>query len=151
MPCTPNNPRRSAGFTLIELVIVMVIVGVLAAIALPRMSQAAERQRLDAASKRVIADFALAQTRARAASESVTINFDLDTNSYQLDAVGGDAITVQLGEEPYGVKLSFAEFGTGTTATFNGFGLPTATGEIMLSTNQGTTTILLLSSGVAQR
>ena len=146
-----DRAGRARAFSLIELVIVIVIVSVLAAIALPRMSQAAARQRLQAAADRVVADFALAQDRARAASQSVTISFDVDTNSYQLDAVGGQAITVQLGEEPYGVKLSLAEFGSGTDAVFNGFGVPQNTGKVTLSTDSGAETILLLQSGEAKR
>lgn len=130
---------------------VLVIVSVLAALAMPRFTQAAQRQGLDAAAQRVVADFSLARERARAASQSVTLDFDLDQSAYTFNAVGGDANTVYLGQSPYGVKITGAEFGADAQAQFNAFGVPTDTGKVVLSNNTGTATIFLLESGEATR
>ena len=40
-----NGPRRQAGFTLIELMIVVVIIGILAALAIPRFMSATTKQK----------------------------------------------------------------------------------------------------------
>lgn len=147
-----KSTRRIAdGFTLLELVIVLVIVGVLAAIALPRFAQASDRQRLNVAAERIRADLALAQSRARSASQTSTMSFDTAAESYTLDAVGGDAITVQIGETPYEVDLVSATFNGSSTVQFNGFGVPISTGTITVSTNAGSVTIALLASGETKR
>lgn len=130
---------------------VIVIISVLGALAIPRFSQAAERQRLEASADRVMADFALAQDRARAASQSVTILFEPDLGTYTFNAVGGDANTVNLGQSPYGVKITTAEFGADSEAQFNAFGVPVDTGKVALTSNTGSVTIFLLESGEATR
>lgn len=47
-PISATRPRASAAFSMIELVIVIVIIGVVAAIAIPRMGSAAETARANA-------------------------------------------------------------------------------------------------------
>lgn len=146
-----KQPETMRAFTLVELVMVIVIIGVLGALAVPRFGQAAERQRLQAAADRVVADFALAQDRARAASQSVTIYFDPDQATYKFNDVGGEASTVYLGQAPYGVKISDALFGQDSEVEFNAFGVPVDTGSVTLSSNTGSVTITLLESGEVTR
>jgi type II secretion system protein H len=142
---------RHAGFTLLELVLVLVITGVLAAIALPRFAQASDRQRLSVSAERLMADIALAQSRARAASQTVTVVFDTANDRYTIDAVGGDEVTVQIGQTPYEVDLVSASFNGSSTLQFNGYGVPIATGSIQISTNAGTAEIAVQASGETKR
>lgn len=139
------------GFTLIELVLVMLIIAVLSAIALPRFAQANARQQLDASADRLVSDLQLAQSRARAASASVEVAFDLDQDRYTMDAASGDAITVRLSETPYGVDILQATFADENRLIFNGFGVPTEPGRIVLQSGIGQVVISVGSGGEVSR
>lgn len=139
------------GFSLIELVVVMAIVGIVGAIAVPRFSQATSRQQLNSAADRVMADLELASTRARAASQPVTVRFRTGNDNYTFNNVGGDAMVVELDESPYGVQVKSAKFGTNKTASFNGFGVPDDSGFVTLSLGSDEVTIYLEASGEVRR
>ena len=86
----PKQFKRAAcGFSLVELVLVMVIIGVVAAIALPRFAQANARQQLEAAANRVASDLEKARHEARASSNLVAISFNTSDNSYSYASAVG--------------------------------------------------------------
>ena len=68
------------GFSLIEIVITLVVIGVLAAIAVPRLSTASVSSRLDAAETRLVGAFQRAGeiARARGSTMCLMISADLD-------------------------------------------------------------------------
>ena len=70
---TRGNNR---GFSLLEVVIVIVIIGILAAIALPIMSQWVPSRRLKAASRDITSVLAQAKAEAIRRGEQVTVTFD---------------------------------------------------------------------------
>ncbi|MFN7613934.1 MAG: Tfp pilus assembly protein FimT/FimU, partial [Phycisphaerae bacterium] len=57
---------RHRAFSMIELVIVLVIVGVTAAIAVPRYVNSVQRTKVDGAARRIAADIERLRDRARA-------------------------------------------------------------------------------------
>src|SRR5204863_23675 len=59
----PASSRRA--FSLIEITLVLMVMGVLAALAVPRYASALARYRADAAARRIVADLDLARTTAR--------------------------------------------------------------------------------------
>ncbi|MGB0768765.1 MAG: prepilin-type N-terminal cleavage/methylation domain-containing protein, partial [Phycisphaeraceae bacterium] len=89
------------GFSLVELVMVVVIVGVVGAMALPRFAEATARQQLDAAAERVTDDLNKARHRARASSSTLTLTFDIDAERYVFNNAGGSATIIELDEAPY--------------------------------------------------
>ena len=146
---TRSAPR---GFTLVELVLVLFIIGVIAAIAMPRFAQATARQQLEAAADRVMSDIELARARALAASSTVTMTFDRDEDLYSLDAVGGDAFTLKLNEPPYNTRIASLNFGGISTLTFNGYGIPSGSGQITVKhSNTQKIKILLSAEGQLSR
>ncbi|MFI4860503.1 MAG: Tfp pilus assembly protein FimT/FimU [Phycisphaerales bacterium JB063] len=119
-----TSRRRTAGFSLIELVIVVTLIGILGVIAAPRFANASARQRVIAAANRIEADIKLAQQYARASSDEYTLSFS-DPRFYQCTSADGlREQTVNINEEPYGAKVKAMIEGGGTDLVFNGYGLP---------------------------
>src|SRR5438309_4389160 len=107
------QPRRSEhrAFSLIELCLVIAIIAVVSAIALPRYSNGIYNYRALVAAKRVAADLQMAQTRARMSSASRVVTFTLSSSSYQIAGEAdlksaGSTYTVALTESPYRSTLS---------------------------------------------
>lgn len=139
---------NSGGFTLIELVIIVVAIGFLAAMVAPRYGNAVNRYRVDAAARRIAADLALTQATARSTSSSRTIAFDLPNNAYrmigQIDpSRSNTTYSVELNQEPYYVSISSVSFGVAPSISFNGYGMPSNAGSIQIRAANYTRTITL--------
>ncbi len=132
-----RGPDRRRGFTLAELLLVMVILGMLTAIAAPRYSGFIARRHVEAAARRVAADLSLAQRRARSSSASQAVNFNVPGDFYELPGVSDPdhkslAYKVSLGDEPYRATIVSADFGGTADVTFDGYGVPDSGGWVTL-------------------
>ena len=106
---------HSTGFNLFELVLVVAIVAVMAAIATPRFGAAHARYRVDLAARRIAADLAYAQTIARQTSSIQLIEFMAANDRYVLLGVNdlespGNDYTVVLSDEPYRADIVSVSF-----------------------------------------
>ena len=126
-------------FTLIELVLVLVIVGVVAAMAAPRYAGALANYRSRCAARRVVLDLSAAAADALAASAARTMRFDRAANAY---SVNGGA-PVRLDREPYGAALVSVDLGGDDAITFDGYGAPDSGGTIVVRSGQFTRTIIV--------
>lgn len=79
-----TKPRRPAGFTLVELLLVLALVGLLAALAAPSLSGTLARVRLDAAASEVRTAWSDARLEAMRTGEPVAFQCRLGTNQYLL-------------------------------------------------------------------
>ena len=145
----PVNSRAALlrrGFTLLEVMLVMAIAAVIAAIAVPRYGVALARYRADAAARRVAADLAFAQSTARATSQSVTMTFDAAAETYTIVGLSDPdhlaaGYVVDLTQRPYTAVVSSVNFGGGAGVTFNGYGVPATGGDVVVASGKWTRTV----------
>ena len=140
--------RFLRGFSLLELVVVLIIMALLAAIAVPRYGHAIARQRVDAVARRIIVDLSLARRQARMAGSSQEVRFDVAQNRYTLTGLphlnrSSNEYAVSLSSEPYLATLLSADFDSSDTVTFDGYGVPDSGGQIVVRVGDYQKTISL--------
>lgn len=140
LPESTTRGRRRPflrGFSLLDLIVVIAILGIVARVALPRLSNTYARNRLDAAARRIVSDLALAQQRARQLSTPQNVQFDSGSSAYVLDGMSdpahpASAYKIALDAAPYEVALAQVDFGGDEKLVFDGFGVPDSGGDVYL-------------------
>jgi prepilin-type N-terminal cleavage/methylation domain-containing protein len=129
---------RRRAFTLVELLVVLMIMSILGAAALPTVYRSLEQQRLESAARRVKQDLEQLRQTARTKSKTETLTFTTAT-AYTLssDVKGLDrrsqTYAVELAASPYGVSnVSTTSLGSPATVSFDGYGATTASGTVVL-------------------
>jgi type IV fimbrial biogenesis protein FimT len=126
------------GFTLVEIAVVILVFGIIVAMAAPSVTGLIRSSRLTGASNTLVADMRYA--RSLASSQHAQYEIDLSPGSYKLDQ-SSPRTTVLTRTMPSGVAF------TGTdTVTFFSWGLTTAK-TINVTGNGNTMTLQVLSSG----
>jgi type II secretion system protein H len=129
--CIARAAPRLA-FTLIEMVIVLLVIGILAAVAAPKLSNSIRQQSVNAAAKKIAADLELARRTAKSSGASIAVQFDVAMNQYTLLTVKDINHPViqnvtQLSKTGYAATLTSAAFnGTNSKLTFDLYGQPFA-------------------------
>lgn len=128
-----------SGFTLIELIAVIVIIAILSAMALPRFGASIARARADAAAERIALDLDLARRHAMLRGASQAVIFDGGTDSYTMPGIAhldhpDVEYKVDLSELPYDVQLGLIDLGGDQQIIFDGYGVPDSGGTITVST-----------------
>ena len=136
------------GFTLVELIIVIAVLSIVSALAIPRFAAGAMRRRIDAAAQRVVQDLKLARQYARQTSTAQSVTFETSSDSYRFDGMADpdhpdSRYTVRLGEQPYEVDLYQVSLGGDDVFEFDGFGNPDSDGTITLQVGDLARTITI--------
>jgi prepilin-type N-terminal cleavage/methylation domain-containing protein len=151
----PQKQLRVA-FSLIELSIVVVIMSILAAVALPRWSDSLNSFRAANAASRIAADLALARSAAYSSSTSTTMTFDVSADQYTIEGITSlnhstGPYVVALADDPYKSRLVSVWGLTGQQSiTFDGYGRPNAGGTIVIASgNLQKSIVVNANSGTA--
>ncbi|NOQ14337.1 MAG: prepilin-type N-terminal cleavage/methylation domain-containing protein [Methyloprofundus sp.] len=123
------NTKQVAGFTLIELMLVVAIAGLLASVAVPSFSKLLERNKLKEAVEGLKSDMMWMRTETVKRSCNLRVTFDKDAWSYTIfraagecdcPSGGGDCNNkVVTGSQYAGVSMSSAAFSGGTSTFFD--------------------------------
>jgi MSHA pilin protein MshC len=143
------DPRRHRrGYSMIELVMVIAILAMLGAVAMPRYANSLALYRGQMAAQRIAADIALAQRYAKTTSAGQSIAFTVASSSYSLPGVtgltGGASIyNVSLPGDPYLASLVSVSIGGATTLAFDRYGQPSSGGTIVVKSGNSQRTITI--------
>lgn len=132
---------------MVELMAVMLIISILAAVATPRLSNSLSSRRLQSATSRLESDIAYARNAAKNLGRSVELQFSVAESAYTLPTLpspNGDAVyQVTLADTPYPVTLAAVDFGGDASVVFDLFGQADSTGTLTLQEGGATTTLSL--------
>src|SRR5512140_3475331 len=140
------SPRR--GFTAIEMVIAMVIIGMMAASVMPRISRVVAESRIRALQGAVAAEIELAFALANREHKPITITYSTSTNVMSItDRVSNTVIKTQyLGQAQY-ESATAATFSPSGGITIFPQGLATAALTITLTNGTYTRTVTATRAG----
>ncbi len=131
-----SETRVLRAFSLIELTMVLAIMGIVAAMAVPRYAAFLAKSHLSAAITRIRTDLELLRRTAKHTGASQTVTFNPASDSYAVTGWNSMdhksvAHVVILSQDPYMaqiVSVSFAD----EKLTFNGYGEPEAGGSVLI-------------------
>jgi prepilin-type N-terminal cleavage/methylation domain-containing protein len=135
----PGKRQYRSGFTLIELLMVVSIVALIGAIAIPKYAVAASHYRLASTLNRLVADIGATRSLAMATGKSQTITFNAAANTYTITGMTSlenpfGAYAVNLNAEPYKTDITQVNFGLSRqTVTLDAYGAPDFAGYVTVS------------------
>ncbi len=136
----------SRGFTLVELMIVVALMGIMAAIAAPNYRDYMTQNRLNGAARLVMTD--LMYARSQAATENVNFKMDFSGNSYSIIRDDTDQEVRRsrnIQDEYYDVTMT-----SNRDFVFRPNGTVTAAGTVTLTNSKGTKQVVVSMAGRAR-
>lgn len=140
-PARQEGRQAQAGFTLVEIMVVITIVGILATISMPAFASWRNRTAVSSAATSLLAHMKQARTKAMAENRSVSIAFTSTTYTFDADTTGSCGLCKSQ-------TVSFSSFSSTlsvsptTTRTFSSQGTANS-GTITLTANGVSRTITL--------
>jgi prepilin-type N-terminal cleavage/methylation domain-containing protein len=139
-------PRRCA-FTFLELVVVMLILGIMAAVAVPTFSDSLMYHRVESAARRAKADLEQLRQTARRTSRTQALTFGESSYTLPPDVPGlgqaTESYTVDFMQPPYQLNSVTIDFDDSPTLSFDGHGMPSLGGSFVFQAGDYVRTIEL--------
>ncbi len=148
-----------SGFTLVELVLIISIIGILAVITMPKIGDITDDIREKAVSERIVEDINYIRNYAISRHDTTWLVVEPAQNRYALfvgpsagsrtlipDPETNELDTLDLDTEYTGVGITSASFGAGSEVSFNFWGTPSNAGTIVLNSR---TITLVAETGMA--
>jgi len=137
MTHTRHDITSRRGFSIVEVVIVVVIIGVTAVIAMPRYGNSIRRYRLESSAQRLISDFDRIVEDARRSRETRTLVIDVAADTWSVDDLvdldgKGANYTMDISSDPYHADIIGADFDGTAKVVIDKFGRPAASGTVTL-------------------
>ena len=135
-----SEPNR-AGFTLVEILVVVVLLGIAAAVVVPQIASGEDFQ-VRSAARMLASDLQYAQSLATTTQSSVTVSFVPAGSSYSLSNASG-TLTHPITKDAYNVdfrsqgdfsdlEMLSADFGGNSLVSFDSMGIPSNPGSVVL-------------------
>jgi len=157
--------KNIQGFTLVELVIIIILLSILSAIAIPSIGNTINALRLGSATQKVVSDVRYAKEMALSLHKTTGLEFDSGANSYTVFEVNGGvkstvtdphtgaAMTLDFDTQPEygGVAIGALSLCVGACGTnelrFSSFGVPMDANDVEFAANS---TIQLLNGTLSR-
>ncbi len=134
---------------MVELVIVVLVMSILAAVATPAFLESLLFHRVESAARRLKADLELARQTARLTSAARTVAFT-ETGYTLSDMASLDdpaaPYVVNLAAPPFELDSLEADFAGNPSITFDGYGMPASDGAVVLAIKNHQCTVTLNGS-----
>jgi prepilin-type N-terminal cleavage/methylation domain-containing protein len=143
-----KNSSRKSGITFLELLIVIAIIGILSAVAVPSIADISPHYKLRGGSQELISALRNAQNLATTTQQNHLIRFYPSNNSYSLiRSISGTETIIQTNNLPSTVSFSSINL-TNNQVIFSSSGAPDNSGTILLTnTKNEHITIEITNSG----
>lgn len=134
-----RRPVRAAdrrAITSVEMVVVVLVLGILASVGMPKYRESFAHWRIEAASRRVASDLRMARDYALRTSAPQLVDFDATTESYAAPTMAdpdrpSNPYSVSI-SKLYSVDVFSSVFGPGDAVQFDIHGRPDRTGVVTL-------------------
>ncbi len=108
--------RNNSGFTLIELIIVIAILGAMVAVAIPNFLGFQPKSRLKTAARDLYSELQLAKIRAIRSNSDWAIVFNVAAGDYRVcSSDGGDSLWTGTGNDIVTKTVVLSDYGSGVT------------------------------------